>query len=683
MSVKDYAAVDFMTVLGANPNDKNLPTLGLERMQELLNAGRAFLESQPAWEEIPRAYDILSGGGAGQIKLSGYSTLNINRIKRNFRDLVATVCNLRPTGQAVTKNKDAIQSIDKLNKMKAHWWQETFQDRKYREACQWTTALGTSYLEPWWDPNFYGPGRGEIACKVRGPANVFPVMVTEDNDIQKAYCVTIAESIPLHLVLSTYPQFAGLITPSRSLPGWIGRLWDRIRRPTTQTNGVLGALATPQRSVGHEMPMVDVYTSYIQDESVNNTQQPIQMGDPGTSWSYTVPFVGQQIPTGLRDIRGQMIFKSATNDDCKLFPLRRRVIWTDTCILKDNTSPYLHGRVPLVPLRFDDVPWDFLGTSIIHDTWKIQKALNQIWRAIIDSVLVRLQPPLKYDENAIDPAAMARINTRIPAQTIKVAAGMGDPVTPLLPVAFWDVPQWILQVIDKLEDAIDKLSVVKDLMAVAKAKQIPSSDSIEKILEQAGPVVQDIARGGEKATCEFDQLFYPLALQFWDANKVFHVLGEDGMVKEAVDFDPGNLIPSHLPGEDKKGPSIYDTWQRIRWTCDQLSYVIEPYSQAQVSRIGRNLILLQAKKAGITVSDHTIGKGLGLDMGILPNMRDGNPPVSEPDKWQVEQEVKHALAEDLQIGAGGPGAGRPPSNKQGPALRQKDGGTRSTITTSR
>jgi len=285
----------------------------------------------------------------------------------------------------------------------------------------------------------------------------------------------------------------------------------------------------------------------------------------------------------------------------------------------------------------------------------------------------------------IDPAAMARINTRIPGQTIQGSLGMGDPVAPLLPVAFWDVPQWIIQVITMLYDELDKLSVVKDLMAVAKAKQVPSADSIEKILEAAGPVVQDICRGGEEVTSQFDQLFYPMALQFWGADKVFHVLGEDGALKESIDFDPGNIIPSHLPGEDRRQPSQFATWERTRWTIDQLSYEIEPFSQAQVSRIGRNLVLLRARKDGVTVSNHTIGKGLNLNVGELPLMRSGKVAVTEFEKVEVETEMMHAMQEDMQAGQPqqGQGRGRPNSNQTPPSLKSKDGGTRSTIATSR
>jgi hypothetical protein len=680
--VSDYQIPSYLEQLA---EAKGIQELTLARLQELRDMGKSFLETSPSWQEIPRAYDILSFDNT-PMKVSGYSTVSINRIKRNFRDLVATISNLKPTGEAVTHSDAAKNSVWRLNQMKRIWWRKTFQDRKYREACQYACGLGTGYIEPWWDPNFYGPGRGEISCKVGGPSSVLPVMLTEDNDIQKAYAVTIPEQIPLHLVLANYPAYAHVIEPSRGFPGWIQKAWDKARSSAGTANGVVGNLATPQRSMGREMPMVDVFTTYIMDPSVNNTGRPIPMGDPGTSWYYVVPFIGQEIPSGYRDNRGQMIMKRADHLDARLFPLRRRAIWTDTCILKDGTSPYLHGRVPRVQIRFDDYPWDFLGTSIIHDTWRIQKAENQMWRAVIDSVLVRLQPPLKYDPNVLDPTAMGRINTRIPGQTVQAALGMGDPVSPLLPVQFWDVPQWVIQVLGLLKNEIDELSVVKDMMAITKAKQIPSADSIEKIMEQAGPVVQDIARGGEVACQQFDELFYPMALQFWPAGKVFQELGEEGAVKEMYDFNPGELIPSHLPNEDKNaGPSIYDKWERARWFVEQLSYDIEPYSQAQVSRIGRNLTLLQAKKAGLMISDNTIGKGLGLNMGDLPEMRDGEPAITEPDKWMVEQEQKAALAEDLQQGQpqGGEKRGRPPSNQKGPAVKQKDGGTRSTVTTSR
>lgn len=683
--LSEYQMPSYLQKLSSGDGDRrSFDTLSLGRLKEYLETGRNFIQNESSYRDVPEALQILCGGG--NVKFNGYSDVSINRIKHDFRTVVATVSNLRPTGLALTKRKEEEASVDRLNKMKQHWWMTTFQDRKYREQVQWVVALGTGYMEPWFDPNFYGYYRGEIATKTHGPGAVFPVMLTEDGDLQKAYAVTICEQVPLHIVLANYPQYAHAIQPSRS--SWIGRVWDRVRGQPQPTNGVMGVLATPQMSLGRDMPVVEVNTTYIMDMQTNGTGQVIPMGVPGSSWEYKVPYLGQEIPTGIRDLQGRQVMKRAREEDCMLFPLRRRIIWIDgQAVLSDGTSPQLHGRVPLVKLRFDDFPWDFTGQSIVKDTARLQKARNQIIRAVIDSVLVRLQPPLAYDPNIIDPALMARINTRIPGQTIQTAMAMGDPVKPLLPLGHWDVPQWIMQMITMLGEEMDNLALVKDLTAIAKAKQVPSADSIEKLLEMAGPVVQDICRAGEKATCEFDALWYPMAMQFWDASKVFHVLGEDGAVKEWLDMDPGNLIPSHLPGEDRKQPSVFDTWQRTRWAIEQQSYTVEPFSQAQVSRIGRNLVLLQAKKAGIPVSDNTIGKGLGLNMGELPPMRDGKSPVTEPEKWEVESEWKAAIAEDIAGGAGAgapkPGRGRPNSNQTPPHVKSKDGGTRTTIATSR
>ena len=679
---QQYEIPSYLQAL-ADGMDKATPIM-LQRLREIRDIGQTLIEQQDAYQELPNYYEYLDS--SRRTSYAGYSDLEINKLQRNFRELYTTISNLKPAGQAVTKNRKAEGAVDRMNKMKQLWWIITKQDRVYRKACQYAVGCGTVYIEPWWDNNFYGYDDGEIACKVHGPTSVLPCGLPEDHDLQKAYAVTVHEEIPLHLILEQYPAARDAVQSARNVPGgWVSRLWKRVEQIGGRGNGVLGVLATPMKDVGRSMAMVDVYTSYIRDGSVNNTGAMLSMGEPGTSWYYKVPYIGQQIPTGLRDEKGKPIYRIAMDSDCRLFPLRRRVIWTDTCILKDGTSPYLHGRVPLVQMRFDDRPWDFLGHSIVKHTWRIQKAIGQIVRATMDSVLVRLQPPLKHDPNVIDKNAMARINTRKPAQTVEIAPGIGEAIASLLPVAHWDVPAWIMNFVGLLFDNLDKLTFVNEVTAIAKAKQVPSADSIEKLLEMAGPVVQDMARGGEVVTQELDQLIYPMMMQFWGTDKVFHLLGDDGDVKEMLDFRPGELIPSHLPNEDpRNGESVYSRWERMRWANRQLSYVIEPYSQAQVSRIGRNLVLMQAKKAGVTVSDHTIGKGLGLNVGELPPMRNGKPPVSEWEKVEVEMELRQALAEDLQGGQqpGQQGPGRPNSNRKSPSLRQKDQGTRSTVTTS-
>ncbi len=673
---RDYAAPSWFDTLTGEPKAGN--TL-LNRMKELKQAGQDFIESFGAYDEISRSLDILTRDNA--IKPSaGMSTISINKCKKEMRELVACISNLRPMEQASTGNQDMRDSVIKLNKVCKHWWINTFADLKYRECAQYACGLGTGYMWPWWDNNFYGDGRGDIGVVCLGPSSVLPVMVTDDFDLQKAYAVTVTRETPLHLIQANYPANAHLVTPTNDFPGWIRRFKKETKRAV---NGVLGVLATPQKPTGARMPSVEVNYTWIWDQSVNNTGREIPMGRPGTSWYYVVHYIGQVIDSGFRDPRGTPIPRTCTAEDCKMFPLRRLVIWTEDTVLYNDTATDLHGRVPLVQMRFDDYPWDFLGYSIVHDTWKIQRSKNRLLRVMEDSAHCRLEPPMAIDEN-FSQGAGARINTRRPGGLTAIPMAMGDPLKPLLPPAYYDIPEAVFKLLGFLDDQQDSMALVKDLMALAKAKQVPSADSIEKIMEMAGSVPQDIARRGEKVTCDFARLWYPMALQHYGTRRLIQVLGNDGVTMESVDLTPGELIPSHLPGEDKSKPSNFQTWERCRYVIDQMDISIEPYSQASVSRIGRALVLLQMKKAGMPIDSWTIAKSSNIDLGPEP---EGTSNVYE--RWIWEQEAHAQLAKELQEAMGGPGApgqqgrGRPNSNQRPPSVKQKDGGTRSTVTTSR
>src|SRR5207244_651466 len=110
--------------------------------------------------------------------------------------------------------------------------------------------------------------------------------------------------------------------------------------------------------------MVDLYHIFIDDRSINYTGKPVFMGDPGTSWEYVVPYVGQMIEIG-RDTDGKKHYKQAEPDDCLFYPNRRLMVSSDTDILTPDPTTQVnhgwHGKVPIVQFRADDWPWTFLG----------------------------------------------------------------------------------------------------------------------------------------------------------------------------------------------------------------------------------------------------------------------------------------------------------------------------------
>ena len=62
--------------------------------------------------------------------------------------------------------------------------------------------------------------------------------------------------------------------------------------------------------------LCEIRYTYINDLSINMTDHQIEMGEPGTSWYYVVPFKGQMLPAG-RDKEGNPAFRPATARDAR------------------------------------------------------------------------------------------------------------------------------------------------------------------------------------------------------------------------------------------------------------------------------------------------------------------------------------------------------------------------------
>ena len=92
-------------------------------------------------------------------------------------------------------------------------------------------------------------------------------------------------------------------------------------------------------------------------------------------------------------------------------------------------------------------------------------------------------------------------------------------------------------------------------------------------------------------------------------------------------------------------------------------------------------MLLQLQKTGFPMDPWTLAEAFDV-----PNF--GSPPVGARtvmERWlawmRMQAEIKQALAPPQAPGQG-KGGGRPNSNSKSPHIQNKDGGTRSTISTS-
>jgi hypothetical protein len=677
MGMSDYLAPRFT----AKSDDK------LGWLREATEEGEAFLKSQRSWRDVDKAIELIDGRGSDRLPRN-QSDLHINMTKRDVRESVATLANMRPLWGYKTDNSRFKQLTEILNKLLLAWYLGTFADRAVRKGLQWAAVGCAGYVSPGWQSDLWVTGRGDIALKDYGPRDVIPLQIGKDHDLQRAYAVTIRDETPFNQACAKFPTQIDLLDPDRNAPTWMRKGIRRVQKflsPVLQQFGAGGE----RSSDATVFPTVDIYRTYILDLTYNDGPNPIIMGEPGTNFAYSVPPIGSDIPTGVYDSAGHLTYRKATLEDALLFPIRRLIKWTNQGVLYDNSAPDWHGKVPIVKFELDDWPWSYLGNSMAQDSDSIQRSANRLARAIDDSANARLDPAIQFDETLISQGLMDRFNPRVGGQRIKTNMQMGEGIKPVFNPAQYDVPQWTTAWVDSLWEKMHYLMGTRDIQAIAKARQLPAGDSLEKMMELAGPIVTDMSRNMERSMRDLGEMVKGDFMQYYDLKRRVQILGRDGVTEEDFDYDPGNMIPSHLPDEIARielkqmlpdAPSRASIVERAKAHINSCYFHITPNSLHQITQLTRKLLNIQLFKAGFPIDPWWVAESMDIpDFGdpekirVILGMENLPIPSDRMGRWIMWMELQ------AKLGIGGK-PGRPGTSQAGGAVKQKDGGARSTQT---
>lgn len=667
--------------------------------KEQAESAETFLKSQRCWPDIDASIEILMGTLNTKIPLK-QSKVFANVLKRDVRETVATLANMRPLWGFKTDNDEYQHQQTVLNKMLMAWYMRPKSYSSIRKVLQHAGGSGTGYMSPTWKKETIISGKGDIALDDYGARDVLPFGIGKDNDLQRAYVVTIRIETPAHEAMAMFPTMIDKLIPDRGAPTWMKRGVRRVQRFLSPVLNQFGPGAERDQDES-PFPTVDIFHSYILDLSVNMTGRELTMGTPGTSWEYKVPDYKQKIETGTYDKAGNPLFREATYEDARMFPLRRLCKWTKQGILYDDTSPWWHGMVPLARIQLDDWPWDYLGFPQPRDGASLQEAATSLTRGVVDAAQTRLDPPIGYDENQMSRGLMERFKPRSPGQRIPINMQMSDAMKVLIPAENYDVGAWIPGVIDKLYEQMHYLLGTRDIQAIAKARQVPSGDSLEKLMELSGPILTDMSRGMEGAMVEVGEMWKGLAFQFYSLKRRVQVLGKDGVAEEDFDFDPGNMIPSHLPDEIEKIKERRKLWavntdpnkapfkeetsrssivERARAHLNSFYFHITPNSMHQITQLTKKLLMMQLWKGGFPIDPWTLAEAMDLQNFGSPALLSkilGTPssdiPTDIMGRWIMWKELMTKMAPQQ----GQPG--RKSSGQVPPTIQSKDGGQRTTV----
>ncbi len=673
-------------------------------LMEAVSEGDIWLRAQKPTIEWQKVMEVLGPdyAGTGTNPIVGQSNTGYNLVRYDYSQIRATLSNFRNVGEFAPTEDDAQEFFDRahlLTNLDRNWERLTFPNLVIRDAIGYALGKGTGYLYEDWDKARWGPGMGDIRLRAFDPQDVTFIQLPKSHDIQQAYVVLIREELPLQLAKRMYSgnaQFANALVADHDSPSWIQKGLSKVQQfisPMLRTSGSI-------RKANDSYPTVDIWHAYSLDGSINETGEPMTMGAHGTNWTYTVPALGDPIPQGvINPATGQPFTLPATPDECLLFPLRRLTIFSRTGTAYDGSSPWWHGAVPLARIRFNDLPWEALGASQIGDAISMQEGIVATMRNVENSIAARLDPPRLYDETRVDKTWAEAFNPTKAGSVAGCDLTQGSPVEFPYPPGQFDVPAWIVGeggYIKQQEDRIDKITSVRDLVAIAKARQIPSADTLEKLMEMAGPIVQDMVGALIEPSTQLGEWRKAYYFQFYTRQRMIKIADpEADELLKGVKYVPDKLVP-YLAQESSAARSA-----RVRSYLSDFRFEVSESGISEINRMGQTLLYVQLKKIGFPLSNYTLAR-----IAKVPNY--GPPPKgtnTEFERWLAEQrmdmELKLEFAKETaeiqaQIQGGTPGGGgmeaplgsngneggRPPSFSAPPKLVSKDGGTRSTITTS-
>ena len=637
------------------------------------------------------------------------SDIRSEQTYRNTKELIASQTNLRIIPLFTTEIDEFKHQNAVLNKANMAWQYMTRADRSLRKVAQYANVGGTGYAGIRYDPDYYRYGVGDTVIDDYGPLDVMPVGLENNHDLQKAYSVTVRVRTPIHKAWELYPTFRDKINSQRSTLRDVGgvvaagvRYVNQFISPYLRRFGQGRGNNRMEDSMPWEN--VNIYYSYVRDKSVNNTGHPIVMGRPGTSWCYVVPYIGQEIPNP-----DGKSYTKARHEDCLLYPTLRLITSTDDfCLEPDPTqqvSPYWHGMAPVVKFTTDDWAWNYLGFPITRGGRSLERGAIEIMRMVVDACKARLSPARVFNRNGpMSQSAAESIDTRTPNVVMGLDLGLENLenlMRPMLPVQHYEFPSNILEFMDSLRALGTNQMGVADATALARARQLPSGDNVEKILAAMGEIIKDQSKNMESSICQIGSMWKGNFFQFFTAKRRMQWGGPNWLTEEDYDYDPGSLIPLEVPQSsmtqnrlkvamDLAGPDTA-RFDRARWHMGNFTFKIQPYSLHELNSMTRKLFYLQLQRSGFPIDPWTLAEvfdvknfSAGAPMYDDPETGERRPAETILERYIIWQEmmahIQQALGGGQPAGKSG-GQGRKPTGASAPVLEQKSGaaGTRSTV----
>ena len=693
--------MELETVSWQVPKFESSPSSRVGWVEEQIQEGEGFLEGQSCYKNLGtnmRIFDAI-------FRDKSRSILVTNELKYDIRKFCETLSEVREIAGYGSDIPAFKQMAEMLTRVSKCVYLESDFPYQILKVLQYASVTGIGYLWPKVRADEYGYGERRMVFDALGLLDVVPVQIPRSNDVQDAYAVTVYDYMPIAEGYGRFPLFQGQLQTvgPRSYKSQVqARRMDYAERYRYGEQG---------RNFGNLY--TEIRYTFIRDLRINNTGYELPMGDPGTSWFYKVPYVGQSIFGGMRN--GQPYMRPATVEDCRVYPNLRLIITSSGLDrpMYDGPAFDWDGKMPVIQYTVDDWAWEPLGRSLVGDVASIETTTRKIERKIDDVITITLNPPIGYDHTATGGPKIEHFDIFDQDVRYGVDGKPRDILQSLLPEEV-RVDNMHFTFLKYLKECKQSQLGLTDLGNLQNMKMNIANDTADKMLESIGPIAKGIAARIEKANKAVGYRMKFLILQWFNVKRIMEYVGPDNIAREVFDFNPDDLVPSHLPDEMVDGtfpaePSHYDQLTRARWFAKQIRLVSVPSTLLKITQMQEQLKYLQLKRGQAPISWSTVMKKLGVEnYGEVSGNTEREKWFNEELETQKLQILAQAQAMQLMKklgiepqqgaqgkgkgggkggggGGKGGGGGRQPSGEKPPRIKQKGaqgGNPRTTVTES-
>lgn len=602
---------------------------------ELVQNGDQWVQAQPGIRNINNDIQLLMGTGQQR-------DMESNLLQPDIRTFVETITDLRQIATMGTKAQQSKKTAALYNDIfKFIFWDSQFVPMS-RKALQWA-VLGRGYKWQKFSRDKFGWGKSKIVFDPLGPRSFLPEQLPANGDVQQGYAGTIAIPMGIAEAHARFPQFQQWLQP--------------ISRYDWKSYGSLGMARrldfydrfqfTGDENRNWDNRYCEIRYSFVRDLRINRTGYMQQMGVDGTTWGYQVPSVGDLIVTTNPQNRMPQSRKAEIGD-CRMYPQLRLVITSPSCPvpLYDDTSFDWHGEIPVTQHDVNDWVWSACGYSLVQGVKGLEIARRDRLSDMNSVAAVRKDPPLGHDvSTGVQRTQMDKLDI-LHAQGIRMG-GKGDPskwTTSLLPDSMV-VEESDFRVQETLGAGIKAALGLTDLASMREIKGNMSDDSMDKFLENLGPVGKGIALNQWIANGKDAQMLKYNIAQYYTVKDLLEMVGPEGVGLQTFDNDPNSLVPSHLPGEDTGNLSAHSKMQRAKWFCEQLKVINTPAQLLNITHQQERMLNMFFLQKGAQISTAGVMEKIGVqDYDV------------QHEEWKKEQladavwklEVQKTLADKMK-----------------------------------